>query len=68
MLMSALTETAASTVDSGDVARTVTDAVRKSLAELDRYPVSDLTEDVDLAELIGRLKALTGVLLSIVDN
>lgn len=67
--MSTTKEVPVSTVDAGvDATRQIVSGVRTSFAELDGYPVSDLTEDVELAEVIGRLKALTAVLLSIVDN
>lgn len=57
-----------STVDlTAGARRAVVAAVRESLAELNKCQVSDLTDDVDLAEAFGRLKALTGVLLAVVD-
>lgn len=60
--------TGESTVDSAvDARRAVVAAVRASLTELDKCHVSDLTEDVDLAEVFGRLKALTGILVAVVD-
>ncbi|MGH3319978.1 MAG: hypothetical protein ACRDN9_07325 [Streptosporangiaceae bacterium] len=40
----------------------------KALAELDRHPVGDLADDIEMAEMIGRLKSLTGVLVAVVDH
>lgn len=51
------------TCDGADVLVT---ALRKTLSEVDAVAVGDLTDDVELAEVIGRLKALTGVLLAII--
>lgn len=51
-----------------DPTLTVIDAVKKALADLDTYPVTDLTDDIEMAEMIGRLKSLVGVLVSVVDH
>ncbi len=60
--------TATGTPAADDPTRTVIDAVRKSLADLDGYPVADMVDDVEMAEAIGRLKSLTGILVSVVDR
>ncbi|MGH3319667.1 MAG: hypothetical protein ACRDN9_05705 [Streptosporangiaceae bacterium] len=61
--MEAITTTATS-----DPTRVVVDAVRRSLAQLDEYALSDMTDDIEMAEVIGKLKSLAGVLVSVVDR
>lgn len=64
--MSTTTKPLPSTVDTHlDPASQILTGVRKCLAELDRRSVCDLTEDVELAEVIGQLKAFTAILLSL---
>lgn len=65
----ATTTAALATVDglaTSDGTGVLIPALRKALSEVDAVPVGDLTDDVELAEVIGRLKALTGVLLAVV--
>ncbi len=66
--MRALSNGTATTPPADDPIRAILDAVRKSLADLDTHPAGDLTDDVEMAEMIGRLKALTGVLVSVADR
>ena len=60
--------TVTGTPSADDPTRLVIDAVRRSLADLDTHSIGDLTDDMEMAETIDRLKALTGVLVSITDR
>lgn len=46
----------------------VIEAVKPSLAELEGYAITDLAHDTEMAELIGRLKSLVSVLVSVIDH
>lgn len=53
---------------SEDPTRSVIAAITDSLAELDAHSIWEVTGDVEMAELIGRLKSLAVVLISLVDR
>lgn len=65
---SAATSAATSETDAADPTQTVIDAVAKALADLNDYSVSDTLDDVELAELIGKLRGVVGVLVSILNR
>lgn len=45
-------------------APTLVNAITGTLGELDRYEIADLTDDVEVAELVGKLRVLTGLLVT----
>ncbi|MGH3322069.1 MAG: hypothetical protein ACRDN9_18220 [Streptosporangiaceae bacterium] len=51
-----------------DPTQALLDAVRDSLADLNAYPVCDMTDDLEMAETIGRLKSLAGMLVTITSH
>lgn len=60
--------TSAGTVSHDPATVAVVEAARKTLADLDGYAIGNLTDDIVMAELVGRLKALVGVLVSVIDQ
>ncbi|MQA85620.1 MAG: hypothetical protein GEV03_13575 [Streptosporangiales bacterium] len=46
----------------------VVEATKKAVADLDGYAIENLTDDLLMAELVGRLKALVGVLVSVIER
>lgn len=51
-----------------DPTQTVIDAVAQALADLNGYSVTDTLDDVELAELIGRLRGVVGVLVPVLNR
>lgn len=51
-----------------DPSRIVIDAVRKALGDLNAYSLTETIDDVEVAELVARLRALVGVLVKVVDR
>ena len=66
-LATSTTSPATGTTES-DATRSVIDAVRAALTALDGYEVSEMTDDVEVAELVGRLRSLAGILVAVIDR
>lgn len=51
-----------------DPTRALVDAIKESAGELEGYSVGDMTDDVEVAELIGRLKSLLSMLVAVAER
>lgn len=51
-----------------DPKHVVIDAVKSALSDLNGYSITDTIDDVEVAELVGRVRALVGVLVTVVDR